>query len=190
MQSIICEPPDEPGACGLVDRELALLTQRFSTEKFYLDTCNVGLGVFANRELAQGEVILAIEGPVINFEETKRRGDRECMAIQLGYNNYIDTQPPGVFVNHSCDPNSGIKWNRYLVALRRIPKGREIRYDYSTTMEEQSFTMPCLCGSPACRGVVRDFSTLPTLLQRKYAALGVVMSFILRRTAMRVCVPT
>jgi hypothetical protein len=187
MQLNICEPPVEPGSWGLMENDVWSLNQRFSTEKIYLDICDVGLGVFANRDIVPGEVILTIDGPLINFAETKRRGPRECMAIQVGYNNYLDTQPPGVFANHSCDPNSGILQNRNLVALRRIPKGLEVRYDYSTTMEEESFTMDCRCGSPICRKIIRDFSTLPLELQTKYTSLGVVMSFILRRSSFHHC---
>jgi uncharacterized protein len=160
---------------------LARLQALYSTEQFYLDICEVGLGLFANREITPGERILSIEGPLIDFAETKRRGRRECMAIQIGYNNYIDTRPPGVYVNHSCDPNTGIRNNLHLIALREIRKGQEIRYDYSTTMEEQSFTMECRCGSPRCRKVVRDFSTLPWETRQDYIAKGIVMSFILNR---------
>ena len=104
------------------------------------------------------------------------------MAIQIGHDSYLDTQPPGVFVNHSCQPNAGIKDDKYLVALRSIGKGEEIRFDYSTTMEEQSFTMTCLCGAPQCRGVVKDFSTLPSHVRETYVEQGIVMSFIRDRT--------
>ncbi len=152
---------------------------------YFIEHCDVGLGVFAARDLAAGDVILEIDGPIIDFAETKRRGPRECMAIQIGYDRYIDTQAPGVFVNHSCDPNAGIRDDKYLVALRPIPRGREIRFDYSTTMEEQSFTMQCLCGAPGCRQVVQDFSTLPSEISSRYVAEGIVMSFILERIGVR-----
>ncbi len=180
MNSIICEPPAAPDSLRRNVADIAYLKSQFTTERYYLDDCELGLGVFANRDIGKGEVILVIEGPPISFAETKRRGPRECMAIQVDLGSYIDTQPPGVFVNHSCAPNSGIKHNRYLVALRRIPKGEEIRYDYSTTMEEHSFTMKCRCGAPSCRGVVRDFSTLPEALQKWYLDQGLVMRFIRR----------
>lgn len=141
--------------------DLASLNARYATEKYYLAACAVGLGLFANRQLARGEQILAFGGPLIDFAETRRRGPRECMAVQIGPNRYLDTQPPAVFVNHSCEPNAGIREETHLVALRELAKGQEICFDYSTTMEEQSFTMACLCGAPGCRGTVRDFSTLP-----------------------------
>lgn len=156
-----------------------------SVPAYFIDRCDVGLGVFANRDLAPGEVILQIEGPVIDFAETKRRGPRECMAIQIGFDRYIDTQAPGVFVNHSCDPNAGIRDDKHLVALRPIARGEEIRFDYSTTMEEQSFTMQCLCGAPECRKIVRDFSTLPVHVISRYLSQRIVMSFILGRIGAR-----
>ena len=183
MNSITCEPSALPGSLHRSGADIAWLKRQYTTERYYLDECELGLGVFANRDIGKGEVILLIEGPPITFAETKRRGPRECMAIQVDLGSYIDTQPPGVFVNHSCAPNAGIKHNRYLVALRRIPKGDEIGYDYSTTMEEHSFTMTCRCGAPSCRGVVRDFSTLPENLQQWYLDQGIVMHFIRRYKA-------
>ncbi|HWH68562.1 MAG TPA: SET domain-containing protein, partial [Candidatus Sulfotelmatobacter sp.] len=121
--------------------------ESYSNETFYIEECDVGLGVFANRDIRQGELILVFGGPLIDFAETKRRGRWECMPLQIGPNQYYDTRPPGIFVNHACNPNAGIRHDRDLMALRDIKKGEEIRFDYSTTMEEQSFTMNCLCGA-------------------------------------------
>ena len=124
---------------------------------------------------------MVIDAPIINFAETKRRGPRECMAVQIGPNRHIDTQPPAVFVNHSCEQNAGIRGDKCLVALRAISRGDEIRFDYSTMMEEQSFTMNCRCGTVGCRRVVTDFSTLPCAVRRRYIAQRIVMRFILER---------
>jgi hypothetical protein len=155
-------------------------------ETFFVDECEFGLGVFTKRDIASGEVILEFDGPVIDFAETKRRGPRECMAIQIGPDRYLDTRPPGVLVNHSCNPNSGIRGDKYLVALKPLRAGLEIRYDYSTTMEEQSFTMACQCGEPGCRRVIGDFSELPWRTRARYISKGIVMSFILQRLGLYV----
>lgn len=165
------------------DRESA--KARYANETFYIEECRFGLGVFANHDIRKGAIILAFGGPIIDFAETKRRGPWECMPLQIGENQYFDTRPPGIFVNHSCSPNAGIRHDRDLVALRAIRKGEEIFFDYSTTMEEQSFTMRCLCGAPNCRGTVADFSTLPGALQERYLAQGIVMSFILKKLRLR-----
>src|SRR5512138_1458018 len=92
--------------------------QATSGEPYYIERCDVGLGVFASRDLEPGDVILEIGGPIIDFAETKRRGPRECMAIQVGDDRYIDTQAPAVFVNHSCEPNAGIRNDEKMIALR------------------------------------------------------------------------
>ena len=157
------------------------LKQRYSNQTLLIDECEFGLGVFARRAIRCSETILAFGGPVIDFAETKRRGEWECRAIQIGQNRYIDTLPPGVFVNHSCAPNAGVRNDRELVALRSIHPGEEICFDYSTTMEEQSFRMHCGCGTPECRHIIGDFSDLPPAVQQRYLSQGLVMRFIARR---------
>jgi uncharacterized protein len=153
----------------------------YDSGMLYIAECDLGRGVFAKRAIREGEIILAFGGALIDFAETKRRGPRECMAIQVGPDQYIDTQPPGVFVNHSCAPNAGIRNDRDLIALRDIPAEEEICFDYSTTMDEKSFTMVCRCGAPECRQIVMDFTELPAGIQHDYLSRGLVMGFIVRR---------
>ncbi len=70
-----------------------------------------------------------------------------------------------------------------LIALRPIEAGEEIRFDYSTTMSDDHWTMECRCGEPICRRVVLDFHHLPPIAQNRYLQLGVVQRFIVRRGA-------
>lgn len=84
LQAMVFSPVQDAGC----------LNARHASEKIHIRACDVGLGVFAGRDIMPGEIILALEGPLIDFAETKRRGPRECMAIQIGPNRYIDTQPP------------------------------------------------------------------------------------------------
>jgi hypothetical protein len=150
-------------------------------EPFYVGLCDLGWGVFAARDLAPWEEILRFEGPPISLADTLAMGEYQANPLQVDFDLYLDIQPPGVLVNHSCDPNAGIVHDTVLVALRPIPRGEEIRFDYSTTMWEDCWTMECRCGSPHCRGVVRDFITLPAELQAEYLGLGIVQGFIVRR---------
>ena len=176
---MIAEPLCQPSLYLLAeDRKNA--KARYSNETIFIDECAFGLGVFANRDIREGEVILTFGGPIIDFAETKRRGPWECMPLQIGQDQYFDTRPPGIFVNHCCEPNAGIRHDRDLVALRAIREGEQVFFDYSTTMEEQSFTMNCGCGTPRCRRVIADFSTLPREVQEEYLANGIVMGFIAR----------
>src|SRR5205085_8002159 len=85
--------------------------------------------------------------------------------------------------NHSCNPNCGINNNMELITLTAIEKGAELTWDYSTSMMENSWTMPCDCGTEMCRGVIRDFNTLPLYLRRYYIQLKIVMPFIIKNMA-------
>jgi hypothetical protein len=103
-------------------------------------------------------------------------------AYQIDDDLYIyPMHPEGRFMNHSCDPNAGLREDREMVALREILPGEEVMFDYSTTMSEDHWTMPCLCGAAGCRGLVGDFHELPKGVQQRYLRLGVVQRFIVRQ---------
>jgi hypothetical protein len=141
----------------------------------------LGRGLFAVKGFAENELIVTLHGPRYDREDPIHDTVEGANLLQTGRRTYIMLQEPGVFANHSCDPNAGIRQNRLLMAIRGIRPGEEIRFDYSTTMDEGFWTMPCRCGSPSCRGVVRDFHTLPPLLRRRYLDLDIVQGFIARK---------
>jgi hypothetical protein len=63
---------------------------------------------------------------------------------------------PERHVNSSCDPNTVVKTRggeRLVLALRDIPAGEEITYDYLLNCHGGQ-TWTCRCGSPACRGEI------------------------------------
>lgn len=144
----------------------------------YIGNGPKGLGVYAGRTILPGERILTFTGPLIDFVGTLALGEREGDALQIGLDLYIYLDQPGRYVNHSCRPNAGIVEDRVLVALSPIFPDDEICYDYSTTMKEDHWTMACLCGSPACRREIRDFTTLSPDLQQWYLGQGIVQRFL------------
>ena len=147
--------------------------------------CDLGRGLFALKEFCADERILILHGPRFEREDPIHHREEGANLLQTGPRTYIMLQEPGVLANHSCDPNAGIRGNRSMVAIRPIHPGDEIRFDYSTTMDEGLWTMPCRCGSPRCRGLVTDFHTLPAPVQRRYLDLDIVQAFIARRARPR-----
>jgi hypothetical protein len=137
-----------------------------------------GRGLFARQPFQPGQPILVFTGPVLNHAEVLALGEDQAYALQIGPDEYMDTMAPGRYTNHSCDPNAGIMNDRVLIALRPIVPGEEIRFDYSTTMSEDHWTMECRCGEPFCRRVILDFHHLPPIAQNRYLQLGVVQRFI------------
>jgi uncharacterized protein len=154
--------------------------------KLALDTirvqeCELGRGLFAERPITAGEEIFRWDGAVQDLHDIVRRGPRdEANAIQIGPRTYIYPEGAGLFINHSCTPNTGLREDVIQVALRDIEPGEELRFDYSTSLSEARWTMDCQCGARLCRGRVGDFHELPAPLQHDYIGMGIVQRFIVR----------
>jgi SET domain-containing protein len=65
------------------------------------------------------------------------------------------------FINHSCDPNCEAVIERgriFIEALRTIPEGTELVYDYAYELDEDerdaAARYPCRCGASNCRGTI------------------------------------
>jgi hypothetical protein len=155
-------------------------------KKLIVQECPNGVGVFAGERISVGEEILTFLGPLIDrrdMPEIHSQDEDYYLQVDddvfLGPSGWIDD-----FINHSCDPNSGVVIEDMvskLVAIQNINRGDEIRFDYSTTMYKPILVMKCWCGSPLCRGEVVDFIYLPEETQAKYIALGVVPEYITKR---------
>lgn len=83
------------------------------------------------------------------------------------------------FINHSCEPNceSVIERGRVFVdALRSIPAGEELTYDYAYTRdgteteEEETTLYACRCGARRCRGTILAPLSAAELRRRTAAA--------------------
>jgi hypothetical protein len=147
--------------------------------------CGLGRGLFAVAGFHANDLILVLKGPRYEREDPIHETPEGANLLQTGRRTYILLREPGVYANHSCDPNAGIRANRRLVAIRDIAAGEEIRFDYSTTMDEDYWTLDCRCGAACCRGRVTDFHQLPDEVRGRYLALDVVQGFIARRARSR-----
>jgi len=154
---------------------------RFYADGVAVRACTLGRGLFALRAFEPDELIVRLNGPKVDRNDPLHSFPEGANLLQTGRKSYILLEPPGVYANHSCDPNAGIRQNRYLTAIRSIVPDEEICFDYSTTMDEDYWIMPCACGKPECREVVRDFKMLASDLQRRYLSMNVVQRFIARR---------
>ncbi len=79
-------------------------------------------------------------------------------------------------INHSCDPNAWLD-GLDVVARRDIGKGEEIRMDYATYGGNILSPFECTCGSPECRGRIREDDHLQTFME----AYGPHLSDYVRR---------
>jgi SET domain-containing protein len=136
-----------------------------------------GHGVFATRTIRRGTCIGEYTGEYLTEDEVNRRYDDDTAArastflFQVADALYIDAEREGGamrYVNHSCDPNceTEVIGTRVVIrAIRTIPAGQELTYDYALELEEEPLPSweqlyACRCGAASCRGTMLD-STAP-----------------------------
>jgi hypothetical protein len=144
-------------------------------------TTRKGQGLFALlRPIQRGEVLFYATGREVRdiYDERYRLG-QHWLAIGRGCWLVPPRRYPLYFINHSCDPNAGLKGTRTFVAMRAIRKGEEITFDYSTSEEDPFWHMHCRCGAPCCRKIIRSIEFLPPTLFRKYRQF--IPSYLRRR---------
>lgn len=118
-----------------------------------------------------------VSGAVPFRETINNPVHRESNYVQIGFDLYIYPEPPSRFLNHSCDPNTGVRETTEIIALARIEAGVELTFDYSTSMAEDSWEMDCSCAAANCRGRIRDFKYLPAARRRYYIEHDAVGEF-------------
>jgi len=155
-------------------------------KKLALKDCKHGKGVFALKDINNGNEVLQFQGSVVGYEELPHPYTAENdYYLQIGDGIFLG--PSGSiddFVNHSCYPNTGVLFDSgviKLVAVTPIPAGSEITFDYSTTMDDFRWKMDCSCGSENCRHKLDNFVDLEAEIQAKYIQLGVIPDYILQK---------
>jgi len=148
-----------------------------------------GYGVVTTRPFRSGEVVLYGDGVVYHaaddFDDTYALllpavdgGPEFAAEVEKDGEDaamFYDLVDQSRWINHSCDPNTKVesRWDgeagitrTWWVALRDIPVGEELHYDYAFAPDVAE---PCNCGAPTCRGVICDpdeLDDLPEQLRR------------------------
>lgn len=145
---------------------------RFSGRKIQARKSGVhGRGVFAVQDIAEGETLIEYVGEIITWKEALRRHPHDpkdpnhTFYFHIDEDHVIDAKFGGNssrWINHSCDPNceAEVEDGRVFIrALRNIPAGDELFYDYGLVIDEPYTArlkkqFPCWCGSKNCRGTL------------------------------------
>lgn len=95
---------------------------------------SAGLGLYAGEPIPKGTFIIEYTGERVTSAEADRRGGK--YLFEVSSRTTIDGSPrsnTARYINHSCRPNAEavIDGTRVMIhALRAIPAGEEIAYDY------------------------------------------------------------
>ena len=131
-------------------------------------TRKYGQGVFAKSKIKEGEVVAAFDGPFLDNDFDGWTEDLSNHAIQYAKDSWRDSKGIARLINHSCEPNCGIKNYFEVVAMRDILPGEHITWDYEMTEKSRWWKMKCHCGNKSCRKLIGNYSRMPVAIRKKY----------------------
>jgi SET domain-containing protein len=130
-----------------------------------------GTGVYAAKDIPQGEMIIEYVGRKISkkeslalYEKQLQKHKKNCgigsvYTFELNKTWDLDGDVPentARYINHSCSPNAeAVSTGRKIIiqALCDIKKGEEISYNYGYNIDDYEEHL-CKCGSANCIGFI------------------------------------
>jgi uncharacterized protein len=168
---------------GLVSpSQTAYLTDKCEVQNNYVAG---GKTVVALEQIEPGEVIGVWSGRVVAADDLDTLPeDIRHHTVQVEENLYLASlgaEEPPDFINHSCDPNAGLKGQITIVAMHTIRPGEEITIDYAMCDGTAYDEFDCACGAAHCRGRVTGADWRNPSLWERYA--GYFSPYLERRIA-------
>jgi len=176
----LCLMSDPAGHVGFTKRVIASAFARHAHRRRNWEVRprpNGQYGMFASRDIAAGEVVVADEETpyrIVSMEYVEQHWTAESHA-RFGTHAWPLTDDTWVIwgrnpdewtpVEHSCDPNAWLT-GLNLTARRAIPFGEEITLDYATRYNERMPAFDCECASAGCRGTIRGSDYLADFVHR------------------------
>ena len=135
-----------------------------------------GRGLFATADIAQDEIIAVKGGHIVNGKTLREEITPVLgpVEIQIGDDLFIapvcdeERELSMLYLNHSCDPNLGVRGEITFVDMRDIHNGEELTHDWAMT-DDDDYSVECNCGALNCRQILtgKDWQRLD--LQKRYA---------------------
>ena len=140
--------------------EDARIDPRYTHFRIVVRQSNIhGLGVYTLEPIPPRHKVIEYTGERVSRRESRRRGmgPRTYLFTLDDYWN-LDGAVGGSgaeLINHSCDPNlysCVMRGHILYMSKRAIRRGEELTVDYR--FSDKTKTVPCRCGSLACRGTI------------------------------------
>jgi uncharacterized protein len=135
-----------------------------------------GRGLFARDAITAGEIVAVKGGSIMDLATLAGvRAEISAAEIQIENDLYIaphttaEVEASMLHLNHSCDPNVGVRGQITFVAMRDVSPGSELTIDYAMIDGDPSEVMHCSCGTRECRKVVTGNDWRLPELRRRYA---------------------
>jgi SET domain-containing protein len=135
------------------------MVKTFLSDKIEIRNSKIhGKGLFAKVAVKQGEIVFIKGGHILTREQLFSSGVINCyLPIDnnyfLGATNAEEEIAIKLYVNHSCNPNCGIRGEITFVAIRDIDIDEELTIDYAF-LDNEYYQFECNCKELNCRKTI------------------------------------
>jgi SET domain-containing protein len=130
------------------------------------------MGMFAKGPFKKCEVVIIKGGHILKREQIFSSGVINSYypiddTYFLGAMNSDEEEGIKLYVNHSCNPNCGLRGEITFIAIRDIATGEELTIDYAF-VDNEDYSFNCTCGEKSCRSIVTGRDWRRKEIQDKY----------------------
>lgn len=118
-----------------------------------------GIGIFAIEDIAKDEIVIVKAGHLLTLNQVEALRSDLHPELQVADDLFVcpssesEIEDSMAYINHSCDPNVGMRGDIVSVAMRDIKAGEELVADYGM-VDNRDYQMTCNCGADSCRKTV------------------------------------
>jgi uncharacterized protein len=145
-----------------------------------------GHGLFAIADIGKNEIVAVKGGHIVDRKtlHEKITPGLGPVEIQIGDDLFIapvsdeERELSMLYLNHSCDPNLGVRGEITFVAMRDVRAGEELTHDWAMT-DDDDYSVACNCGVPDCRKTLTGKDWQRPDLQKRYS--GYFSAYLARK---------
>jgi uncharacterized protein len=148
-----------------------------------------GRGLFATADIAKGEIVAVKGGHIVGRKTLREKITPRLGPVEIQIDDDLFIAPMTdherelsmLYLNHSCDPNLGVRGEITFVAMREIRAGEELTHDWAMT-DDDDYSVECNCGASNCRKTLTGKDWQRPDLQKLYA--GYFSAYLARKIAL------
>ena len=148
-----------------------------------------GHGLFATADIAQDEIVAVKGGHILDRKTLREKITPLLGPVEIQIDDDLFIAPVSkeerelsmLYLNHSCDPNLGLRGEITFVAMCDIRAGEELTHDWAMT-DDDDYSVECNCGASDCRKILTGKDWLHSDLQKRYA--GYFSAYLSRKIAL------
>ena len=148
-----------------------------------------GRGLFAESAIAKDEIVAVKGGHIVDGKTLREKITPELGPVEIQIDDDLFIAPvieeerelSMLYLNHSCDPNLGMRGEITFVAMRDVSAGEELTHDWAMT-DDDDYSTECNCGAANCRRILTGKDWQRPDLQKRFA--GYFSAYLARKIAL------